>query len=444
MKSIVSLSDAKSIFKELIEEPGKMFDLLRIDMRRACERAISELLKAELTSYLGRGKYQRTTVVTSQSQGVTTTTTSSEPTGSPGQSLCRDYSSCSLPAKKNYRNGYYYRSYTTKGIGTLKLKVPRDRLGEFSSKMISKYDRYEKKLEKDLSLMFLSGMSTRGISLISETLIGRKISASEVSHVNQELLTGIEAWRMRPLQDIKVKYFIVDGVNFSMRVKRSIEKIPMLVVIGVTEDNKRLILCIQQGDKDSSSSWREIFKDLKTRGLDHLRVRLGVMDGLIGLEKVFKEEFPNSKVQRCTVHVSRNVLTKTPKKLKEKVADGIRDIFYASNKEKALERYRSFYKEYENIIPSALRSLENSINSCLTFYSFPSEEWLSLRTTNVIERLNKEFKRRTKPMEILAGEKSAYRLLCFIALKMEIGWRQAPFGRKNMKLPVFEKFTQNT
>lgn len=443
MKSIVSLSDVKSIFKELIEEPEKMFDLLRIDMRRACEQAISELLKAELTIYLGRGKYQRTGVCSAQTEVLSTT--SAESPGMSVQPLCRDHSSCSgNPSKKNYRNGYYYRSYTTKGIGTLKLKVPRDRLGEFSSRMISKYDRYEKTLEKDLSLMFLSGMSTRGISLISETLIGRKISASEVSHVNQELLTGIEAWRTRPLQDVKVKYFIVDGVNFSMRVKRSIEKIPMLVVIGVTEDNKRLILCIQQGDKDSSSSWREIFKDLKTRGLDHLRVQLGVMDGLTGLETVFKDEFPNSKVQRCTFHVSGNVLTKTPKKLKEEVADRIRDIFYASSKEKALERYRSFYKEYENTIPSALRSLENSINSCLTFYSFPSEEWISLRTTNIIERLNKEFKRRTKPMEILAGEKSAYRLLCFIALKMEIGWRSAPFGRKNMKLPVFEKFTQNT
>jgi putative transposase len=240
MKSIVSLPDAKSIFKELMEEPEKMFDLLRIDMRRSCERAISELLKAELTSYLGRGKYQRTAA----GRGHALATTSAAPPGSPWQSLCRGYFSCA--EKKNYRNGYYYRSYTAKGIGTLKLKVPRDRLGEFSSNMISKYDRYEKKLEKDLSLMFLSGMSTRGISLISETLIGRKISASEVSHVNQELLTGIEAWRMRPLQDIKVKYFIVDGVNFSMRVERSIEKIPMLVVIGVTEDNKRLILCIQQ------------------------------------------------------------------------------------------------------------------------------------------------------------------------------------------------------
>lgn len=438
MKSIVSISDAKSIFKELMDEPGKMFELLRVDLKHAAEQAISELLKAELTSHLGREKYQRTPDKATE----TLYSTTAIPSSSSHHVLC--LTSDSSSEKKNYRNGYYYRSYTAKGIGNLKIKVPRDRLGEFSSQLISKYDRYEKKLEQDLALMFLSGMSTRGVSLISETLIGRKISPSEVSKVNQELLTGIETWRTRCLKDVKVKYLIVDGVNFSMRIEKSIEKVPMLVVIGVTEDNKRFILCIQQGDKDSASSWREVFKDLKARGLDHLRVQLGIMDGLTGLERVFKEEFPNGKVQRCTVHVCRNVLTKTPKKLKEKVTDRLRDIFYASSKEAAIKCYHSFYEEYENSIPSALKSLENSIQSCLTFYAFPKEEWGSLRTTNSIERLNKEFKRRTKPMEILAGEKSAYRLLCFIALKMEIGWRKAPFGRKNMKLPVFEKFTQST
>lgn len=168
------------------------------------------------------------------------------------------------------------------------------------------------------------------------------------------------------------------------------------------------------------------------------------MDGLTGLEKVFKEEFPNAQVQRCQVHVSRNVLAKVPEKLKEKVADGLRDIFYAPSKENALKNYQNFIQEYESTIPSAVHSLESSIKSCLTFYSFPKEEWGSIRTTNIIERLNKEFKRRTRPMEILAGEKSAYRLLCFIALKMELGWRYAPVGRKNMMLPAFEKFTQNT
>jgi putative transposase len=334
MNSIVSLPKVKQIFKEILNEPEKMFDLLRIDMRRTCEQVLSELLKAELSNYLGREKYERS----KRESQPALSTTSGEESAFDEESLCQVCSSC--PEKINYRNGYYKRSYTTKGIGKLSFKVPRDRLGEFNSQLISKYDRYEKKLEKDLVLMFLSGVSTRGIKLISETLIGRKISASEVSNANKELLTGIESWRTRPLQNIKVKYMMVDGVIFRMHVAKQVEKIPMLIGIGVTEDNKRLILCIQEGDKDSASSWREIFKDLKARGLDYLGVQLGVMDGLTGLETVFKEEFPNSKVQRCTVHVSRNVLCKTPKPLKEKVADRLRDIFYAPGKEEALKHYQ--------------------------------------------------------------------------------------------------------
>jgi putative transposase len=462
MKSMVSIPDAKLIFKEILEESGKMFDLLRIDMRRTCERAVSELLKDELRTFLGRERYSRSpiqprpalsttsTSTTSEEAPISTSSTSAEAPVSTNSALCPASPSPQSPQsppsaeKPNYRNGYYSRHYTVKGIGNLKIEVPRDRLAKFSSELISKYDRYEKSIEKDLGLMFLSGISTRGISLISENLIGRKISAGEVSRVNQELLTGIEAWRTRALNEFKVKYLIVDGVFFPMRIEKSIEKIPMLVAIGVTEANHRVILCIQQGDKDSSSSWREIFKDLKKRGLDPFLVQLGIMDGLTGLEKVFKEEFSNAQVQRCQVHVARNVLTKVPQKMKEKVADGLRDIFYASSKENALKHYQNFYKEYESTIPSAVHSLENSISSCLTFYSFPNEEWASLRTTNIIERLNKEFKRRTRSMEILAGEKSAYRLLCFIALKMELGWRKAPFGRKNMMLPVFQQFTQNT
>jgi putative transposase len=258
------------------------------------------------------------------------------------------------------------------------------------------------------------------------------------------MLTGIDAWRLRPLSDLKIKYMFMDGVNFDVRVEDSIEKVPMLIVIGVTETNQRVFLCIQQGDKDSSSTWREIFKDMKNRGLEYGRIRLGVMDGLPGLEKVFKEEFPNGKVQRCQVHVARNVLTKVPHKMKMKVADRIRDIFYASSKEKATEFYDKFVGDYEKSIPSAVGSLKNSIDRCLTFYDFPENEWRSLKTTNMVERVNKEFRRRTKPMEILAGEAAAYRILCFVALKMEQKWRSAPFGKIVPLQNAIEQFTQNT
>jgi putative transposase len=396
------------MFREIMKNPENMFKMLRIDLKKACEEAVTELLKVELTAYLQREKYERS------------------PAGQP----------------RNYRNGYYRRYYTAKGIGTLNLRIPRARKGNFRSRLLHKYERYDKELEKDLCLMFLSGLSTRSISLLSKRLIGRKISHSEVSHVNKELMTGVEQWRERPLDDLKIKYMYVDGTFFEMRTEHKIEKVPMLIVVGVTHDNHKVFLNISQGDKESASTWREVFKDLKRRGLDKNLVELGIMDGLPGLEKVFEEEFSNARIQRCQFHLMANIMSKTPKSLKGKVKDEVRDIFYAPDKKKAKENYGRFLEKYHEKLPSVANCLKRNIDRALTFYAFDPDHWISIRTTNVIERVNKEFKRRTKPMEILAGEASAYRLLSFIALKMELNWRKAPLGRNN--LPNLDQFTQKT
>jgi putative transposase len=216
----------------------------------------------------------------------------------------------------------------------------------------------------------------------------------------------------------------------------------VLAAIGVTDDGTKLVAGLQSGDKESATNWREVFRDLKSRGLDGSLVKLGIMDGLSGLEKVFKEEFSNAKVQRCQVHVARNVLAKVPNKLKQSIADDVRSIFYASSKAKAETFYKGFVERWDKEVPSAVKSLSQSIDSCLTFFSFPEDEWISLRTTNVIERLNKEFKRRTKSMEIVAGEDACYRLLAFISLKMELGWRIMKVGKVRPNLPLYQIYTK--
>jgi putative transposase len=172
--------------------------------------------------------------------------------------------------------------------------------------------------------------------------------------------------------------------------------------------------------------------------------QLGHAGGLPGLEKVFKEEFPQARIQRCQVHVARNVLAKVPKKVKAVVADELRSIFYASSKGKALGFFQDFIGRWEKEVPSAVACLERSLESCLTFFHFPVEYWVSLRTTNIIERRNKEFKRLTKPMEIVAGEVSCYKLLAFISLKMELHWRANPVGKVRLNLPFFKEFTQES
>jgi putative transposase len=227
-----------------------------------------------------------------------------------------------------------------------------------------------------------------------------------------------------------------------MRIDGSVEKVPVLAVIGVTTEGCRTALGLQAGDKESATSWREMFKDLKRRGLDGGTIALGIMDGLPSLERVFKEEFPHAKTQRCQVHVVRNVLAKVPKKLKKQIGDEVRSMFYVSSKAKALEFFEQFKATWEKEIPSAVKCLENSLESCLTYLQFPEDEWLCLRTTNGIERVNKEFKRRTKPMEILAGERSCYMLLAFVCLKMEVHWRMKPIGKVLENLPSLKKLTE--
>ena len=137
-------------------------------------------------------------------------------------------------------------------------------------------------------------------------------------------------------------------------------------------------------------------------------------------------------------------MAKVARKHQKEVTDDIRSIFYASTKDKAMEFFKEFKKKWIKEHPSAIRCFENSIDSCLTFFNFPQEEWSALRTTNIIERVNKEYKRRTKPMEIVAGEKACYTLLAFISYKMELHWKTNPIGKVRKNLPFFENYKINT
>jgi putative transposase len=407
MKVEISVPEVVSIFKEIQEQPEKLFEMVRFDIRETVGEYLTAMMNAELTHFLGRAPYERG-----------------------GQEV-------------NHRNGSYGRDFTLKGIGQVEVKVPRDRKGDFKTKVMPRSKQYEEEISRDLSLMFLTGISTRSLSMISNRLIGRSISHTEVSSANSELAEAVEKWRMRDLSQESITYLFIDGVSFPMRIDGSIERVPVLVAIGVTETGCKLVVALQSGDKESAFSWRELFRDLKSRGLNSQNVILGIMDGLSGLETVFKEEFPKAKVQRCQLHVARNVLAKVPKKLKKTIADDMRSIFYASSKEKALGLFDTLKQRWEKDLPSAVKCLENSIGACLTFFNFPEGEWISLRTTNIIERLNKEFKRRTRSMEIVAGESACYRLLAFISLKMELHWRSNPVGKVRNNLPFFKELAYN-
>ena len=407
----IDVSELKAFVQNLPQIKDQIFDLMNLDIRAISSNYLGTLMNMEMSLFLGRDRYERKNSVSTTS--------------------------------RNYRNGFYQRTFAVKNLGELSIRVPRDRLGEFKTNVLPKYDRIDPAIKSDAVLMYFLGMSTRSLSLVSERLFGRKISHSLLSEHSAELHEKVESWRSRAITD-EIKYMYVDGTYFTMRTTDSIEKVCVLVVIGVDKNGHKHILALQSGDKESATNWRELFKDLKKRGLDGAKVELGIMDGLAGLEKVFTEEFTNAKVQRCQVHLARNVLAKCPHKIKQEVADDLRSIFYASSKKKADAFYSEFEKKWAKEIPSAFKSLETNIENALTFMSFPAEEWLALRTTNPIERLNKEFKRRTKTMEIVAGEKSCYSLLAVVSIRMEAYWKKHPIAFQK-KIPWFKspaEFTQ--
>lgn len=408
----VNLPELRDMAKKIPTMGGVgVMELMKLDIKSQAIDFMNGLMDCEFELFLGREKYERLAGIEI--------------------------------SERHLRNGHYQRTFAVKGFGRLDVKVPRDRNGKYKTKVLEPYKRNEASIEEDVAILYLLGSSTRTLALISERLLGTKISASKVSECSGRLMESVEQWRSRPLTET-FKYLYLDGTNFSMRIDKKIVKVCVSVVIGVDENGIKQVVALQAGDKESAGAWRQLFKDLKSRGLKRDAIKLGIMDGLPGLEKVFKEEFPGAKIQRCQVHVARNVLCKVPQNMKQKVADDMRSIFYASTKDKSMEFFGEFKSRYEKDIPSAVKCLEASLDSTLSFYAFPKDEWLALRTTNPIERLNKEFKRRTKSMEIVAGEASCYNLLAVISLRMEVYWKRHPITFQK-SLPWFEskkEFTQ--
>lgn len=205
----INVPEVFEVFKEICAAPEKLFDMMRLDLREIAGNYLTALMEWELTIHLGRKRYER------------------------------------RRGTVNHRNGSYPRHFTIKGIGDVEIKVPRDRQGTFQTAVLPKGRQYEEVIAQDLSMMFLAGLSTRSLSLISWRLLGRSLSHTEISQANDALTAAVERWRTRDLSQEQIQYLFVDGVNFDMRVNDSVDKVPVLVVIGVTVQGYKLVLGLQ-------------------------------------------------------------------------------------------------------------------------------------------------------------------------------------------------------
>jgi transposase-like protein len=325
----------------------------------------------------------------------------------------------------NTRNGYRSRTLALSGIGDVALRVPRDRRGAYRSAFLPFRKRRTAELEELAAEMFLAGMSTRDVSRAVERHFGSRFDSKEISRMVAATSGELDTWRTRDLRGTKYKFLYLDGANFSVRRGTNVERLPFLCVIGVRADDEKMeVLSIEVGDREQKALWEELFQSLARRGLDMTAVELGIMDGLAGLESAFGAAFPNARTQRCQVHAKRNALKRVSVRDRDAFKADLDAVFYAKTEAQGRLAFTELTAQWKAKYPSAVGVIERDLDSLLRFFAWGEKYWPSLRTTNPIERVNKEFKRRTKAMEITGGESTTHRLLAYVALTMNLGWRK--------------------
>jgi transposase-like protein len=317
-----------------------------------------------------------------------------------------------------------------KGLGTVRLRMPTDRKSRFKSLIIPKHERMDPRLSEDLAALHLAGLSTRMLAVMGKRILGVEVSHQTISAALPMLADEATKWLKRPLPK-RYWALIVDGSYFNIRRRGTVEKEPALVVLGIDETNRRSILAIEPGQRDNAETWRSLFRDLKARGLASDGVKIGVMDGLPGLERVFQEEFPGSVTARCWFHAMSNALAKTPKRLTDAFHVLAKRVMYASSEDAAREAFTALKEAMGDDCGRAVECLEKDLDSLVSHYRFPERLWRALKTSNA-ERIHKEVKRRAKAMEAM-GETTLSILVAFTALRLEMKWQHRPIDSYETK-----------
>jgi transposase-like protein len=311
--------------------------------------------------------------------------------------------------RKGYRSGHYERNLTTTS-GEVKLKVPKLKGVTFETAIIERYRRRESSVEEALIEMYLAGVSVRRVEDITEALWGTKVSAGTVSKLNQKVYGHIDTWRNRPLQG-KYPYVYLDGIYLKRNWGGEYENVAILIAMAVNEDGYREVIGASEGMKEDKASWLEFMKSLKERGLSGTQLFIG--DKCLGLLEAVNETFPEAKFQRCTVHFYRNVFSVTPRSKMKEVAAMLKAIHAQEDKDAAKEKSAAVVAKLRDMkLKEAAKKVEDSILETLTYMDFPPAHWTKLRSNNVIERLNREIRRRTRVVGTFPDGNSALMLVC--------------------------------
>jgi putative transposase len=352
-------------------------------LKEIVERVLQELLEAEMTEHIGASPYERTGTRTGQ------------------------------------RNGYKPRALRTR-VGTLNLLVPQDREGTFSTRLFARYQRNEKALVLALMEMYVEGVSTRKVKEVTEELCGTSFSKSLISSLAGSLDSELSAWRKRRLEAKAYSYLFVDARYEKVRVDGRVVSQGVLLVSGVREDGFREILAVEVADTESEATYQEMFRSLKERRLSG--VELVVSDDHGGLKAAIARNFQGAAYQRCQVHYARNLLGMVDHGRRKELSEGLRGVFAAPSREVALRLASELAAHWRGSHPRVAEHLEEHIEECLTCLTFPESHRRRIRTTNGLERLNQEIKRRTRVVRIFPNREACLRLVSALAVEQSEEW----------------------
>jgi putative transposase len=314
-------------------------------MKTAVHAMFLAVLDAELTEWCGASRYERSST------------------------------------RKDQRIGSRTRDLVTT-VGKIEdLEIPRTRHG-FQTQLFEKYHRRQAAVDEAIGEMFVRGISQARVGEVLETLNGEKPSASTVSRVHHNLQAEYDKWRQRSLPE-HYAYAFADGSYFNVIYGSESQKMPILTVIGITPAGVREVIAFTTGEHENEAAWRDLMDDIKSRGVN--KVDLWISDGGQAMINALTAKFPASKRQRCMRHKMENVLSHVPEKLQDEVEKDFKAIFYQENREQADQLAAVFRNRYENVYPEAVACMDRDWAACLTFYAFPKEHWVKIRTSNVIE-----------------------------------------------------------
>lgn len=361
--------------KEILTQDG---DLLR----NIIQQVLQEMLEAEMDRLLGASKSERS------------------------------------DRRLGYRSGYYPRTLLTR-VGRVSLRVPRDREGRFSTEIFDRYQRSEKALVLAIAEMYVQGVSTRDVSEIAEELLGDSISASTVSRLSKSLDEQVRAFADRKLEG-EYPYLILDARYEKVRENGVVSSKAVLIATSVNKEGKREVLGVKIANRESTNSWKDFISHLLARGLSG--VQLVISDAHKGLQVAITELLTNALWQRCYVHFLRNARDYLPRNCSDSSIEELKFIYEQRSIEDAHKEFRVWVTKWAERHEQLVSFAEENVFETLTFYRFPKSHRVHLRSSNVLERLNQEIKRRTHVVRIFPSESSALRLIGAICAEIHERW----------------------